>query len=64
MQANKIVALIGLFGALSFGSWWMAQAMIDGNTIALVVRSLAVALAGLYYVALYRSRMFRPHRYH
>ncbi len=64
MQANKVVGIIGLVGALSFGSWWMAQAMIAGNTTAVLVRTLAVAVAGLYYVALYRSRLFRPHRYH
>jgi hypothetical protein len=64
MHANKVVALIGLFGVLSFGSWWMASAMVEGNAVALVIRAVAVAMASLYYVALFRSRVFQPHRYH
>ena len=64
MQANKIVAIIGLALDLSIGSWWMAQAMVAGNTTALLVRAVAVTVAGVYYLALYRSRLFQPHRYH
>jgi len=63
MQANKVVAVIGLVGALALGSWWMAQAIVAGSPGALLVRCAVVVAAGLYYVALYRSPAFQPHRY-
>lgn len=63
MQANKMVAIIGLVGALCLGSWWMAQAIVAGTPGDLLIRSAIVVAAGLYYVALYRSPLFQPHRY-
>ena len=63
MQANKVVAIIGLLAALSLGSWWMGQAILAGSPGALLIRCAVVVAAGLYYVALYRSPLFQPHRY-
>jgi hypothetical protein len=48
---------------LALGSWWMAQAIVAGSPGALLVRCAVVVAAGLYYVALYRSPAFQPHRY-
>ena len=63
MQAHKVVAIVGLIASLALGSWWMAQAVVDGTPAALLVRSAVVVAAGLYYMALYRSPLFQPHRY-
>jgi hypothetical protein len=63
MQANRVVAIIGLVAAISLGSWWMGQAIVSGSPGALLIRCSVVVAAGLYYVALYRSPLFQPHRY-
>jgi len=41
-----------LVGAVAFGTWWTAAAVIDGNSAALVFRFGLSVMLGLYYLAL------------
>ncbi|MGH1489637.1 MAG: hypothetical protein ACRBK7_09625 [Acidimicrobiales bacterium] len=54
MSAAPVLAAIGLLSAVALGSWWTAQAVVDGSTLGVLVRLPLSAAAGFYYLVMYR----------
>lgn len=52
--AAPVLAAIGLLVAVAAGSWWIATAVVEGETASVFIRFGLTVTAGFYYLVLYR----------
>ncbi len=52
--AAPVLAAVGLLVAVALGSWWTAQAVVEGLTIGVLLRFGASLAGGFYYLVLFR----------
>ena len=50
----------GLLAAVAGGSWWVADAVVAGSPVGVMVRMALAILAGWYYLVLCRLSLGRP----
>ncbi|MEZ5343485.1 MAG: hypothetical protein R2706_19215 [Acidimicrobiales bacterium] len=57
------IAMLGLAATIIGGTWWMAQAIVDGDSIAVATRLSITGLCGTYYVLLFQAFGINRRRY-
>jgi len=59
-SAAPWLATLGLLAAVALGSWWTAQAVVDGSPGSVLLRFGLSLAGGLYYLVLHRVARGRP----
>ncbi len=52
--------LVGLVVSTAIGSWWTAAAVLEGDTVGVLLRFILATISGAYYIVLYQA--FAPER--
>lgn len=57
------IAVIGLVATVIGGTWWTAQAMIEGESISAMFRVAVSGLVGAYYALLFQASSISTRRF-